>query len=157
MTLSIMSCKIYRFTDASVDPNLKTFSINPTDNIAMLQNPNAAANFTDKLKDKFSRETKLILTNDANSDLEFTCTIIEYNVSPIAVTNTETLAQNRLNIGVKVVCVNRKDDKGSYTQSFRDGENYDANADLSSVENNLSNIIFDRLVQQIFNKSFSNW
>ena len=51
LILSISSCKIYRFTDASVDPNWKTFSVTQTTNIATLQNPNAAPNFTEKIKE----------------------------------------------------------------------------------------------------------
>ncbi len=151
-----VSCKIYRFTDASVDPNWKTFVIGQTLNISTLQNPNAAPNFTEKLKDKFSRETRLTLVRD-NGDLEFIATITEYSIDPVSITNTETTAQNRLNISVKVDCVNHKDVQKSFTQTFRDGENYDANKQFSDVESALINTIFDRLVQQIFNRTFSNW
>jgi hypothetical protein len=156
LTLFISSCKVYRFTDASVDPNIKTFTITPTLNIAVLQNPIAASFFTDRLKDKFVRDTRLVLIRD-NGDLEFTCTIVEYNIEPVSVINTETLAQNRLNISIKVECTNRIDNKKNFTQNFRDGENFDANSQFAVVENSLMNTIYDRLTQQIFNKAFSNW
>lgn len=154
--LSLSSCKIYRFTDASVDPNLKTFTINPTNNVATFQNANVAPTFTDKLKDKFIRETRLALVR-ADGDVEYTCTITEYNIEPVAITNTQTVAQNRLNISIKVECVNKKDDKKSYVQTYRDGENFAAQSNFSSIELDLNNTIFDRITQQIFNKSFSNW
>lgn len=150
------SCKIYRFSDASVDPNLKTFTINPTNNIATFQNANAAPLLTDKLKEKFIRETRMVLIRQ-DGDIEYTCTIVEYNIEPIAITNTQTLAQNRLNISVKIDCVHKKDEKKSYTQNFRDGENYNALENFNTIENNLLNTIYDRIIQQIFNKSFSNW
>ncbi len=150
------SCKIYRFTDASVDPNLKSFTVNATSNNATLQNPNAAANFTEKLKDKYIRETRLALTRE-NGDIEFTATILEYSVDPVAISGIETLAQNRLNITVRVEYVNRKDEKKNFIANFRDGENFEANKLLSDVENSLINNIFDRLIQQIFNKTFGNW
>jgi hypothetical protein len=154
--LFIPACKIYRFTDASVDPNWKTFSVSPTVNVATLQNPNAAPNFTDKLKESFLRNTRLTLIRDSG-DLEFSVTITEYNIEPVAITNTETTAQNRLNITVKVDCVNQRDKAKSFSQTFRDGENYSAGRQLSDVENSLINTIFDRLVQQIFNRTFGNW
>lgn len=154
--LSTSSCKIYRFTDASVDPNIKTFTVPPTINVATLQNPIAASYFTDKLKDKFIRDTRLVLTRE-NGDVEFTCTIIEYDVVPVAVINTETLAQNRLNIAVRVELRNRVNPEKNFTQSFRDGENFDANSAFATVENSLMDAIYDRIVQQIFNKAFSNW
>lgn len=156
LTLSISSCKIYRFTDASVDPNWKTFSMAQTINIATLQNPNAAPNFTESLKNKFLRDTRLVL-NRENGDLEFSATITEYNIDPVSITNTETTAQNRLNISIKIDCINQKDNKKSFSQTFRDGENYDANKQFSDVENGLVNTIYDRLTQQIFNRTFGNW
>lgn len=156
LILSTASCKVYRFTDASVDPNWKTFSMNQTINVSTLQNPNAAPTFTEKMKDKFIRETRLALNRD-NSDLEFSATIIEYNIDPVSISNTETTAQNRLNISVKVECINNADKTKSYTVTFRDGENYDANRQFIDVENDLVNTIYDRLVQQIFNRTFGNW
>ncbi len=156
ITLFASSCKIYRFTDASIDPNLKTFNVAPTINVATLQNPNAAPNFTDKLKDKFLSNTRMVLIQD-NGDLQFAATIIEYNIEPVSITNTETTAQNRLNVSVKFECINTKEATKSFTQTFRDGENFDANAQFTSVESGLNITIFDRLTQQIFNKIFGNW
>lgn len=150
------ACKIYRFSDASVDPNLKTFSMGQTINIATLQNPNAAPAFTEKLKDKFLRETRMVMLSESG-DLEFSATITEYSVDPVSITNIETTSQNRLNVSVKIDCVNKKDAKKNFSQTFRDGENYDANTQFSQVENTLINTIFDRLVQQIFNRTFGNW
>lgn len=150
------SCKIYRFTDASVDPNWKTFTISQTINVATLQNPNAAPSFTEKLKDKFLRDTRLSLIRESG-DLEFSATITEYNIDPVAITNTETTAQNRLNISIKVDCVNNKDKSKGFSQVFRDGENYDGSRQFSEVETALVNIIYDRLAQQIFNRTFGNW
>lgn len=154
--LSTNACKIYRFSDASVDPNLKTFTINASNNIATFQNANAAPLLTDKLKEKFIRETRMALVRQ-DGDIEYSCTIVEYNIEPIALTNTQTLAQNRLNIGIKVECTHKKDDKKSYVQNFRDGENFSAQASFSLIEDGLLNTIYDRIIQQIFNKSFSNW
>ena len=102
------------------------------------------------------RNTRLTLIRDSG-DLEFSVTITEYNIEPVAITNTETTAQNRLNITVKVDCVNQRDKAKSFSQTFRDGENYSAGRQLSDVENSLINTIFDRLVQQIFNRTFGNW
>lgn len=155
-TLLSTSCKIYRFTDASVDPNWKTFTMAQTINRATLQNPNAAPTFTEALKNKFLRDTRLALNRD-EGDLEFSATIMEYNIEPVAITGVETTAQNRLNISIKVDCVNNSDKTKSFSQVFRDGENYNANRQFTDVENSLVNTIYDRLVQQIFNRTFGNW
>lgn len=156
ITLFASSCKIYRFTDAAVDPNWKTFSVTQTTNVATLQNPNAAPTLTEKMKERFLRDTRLSLIRE-NGDLEFSTVITEYNIDPVAITNTETTAQNRLNISIKVDCINKIDKSKTYSQVFRDGENFDANRQFSDVENGLLNTIYDRLVQQVFNKTFGNW
>jgi Lipopolysaccharide-assembly len=156
ITLSGPSCKIYRFTDTSVNPDIKTFSVMPTVNVATLQNPIAASYFTDKLKDKFIRDTRLVLKRDYG-DVEFACVITEYNIVPVSVINTETLAQNRLNISIRLEFTNRTDPKKNFSQSFRDGENFDANSQFASIENQLLNTIYDRIIQQVFVKAFSNW
>ena len=62
-----------------------------------------------------------------------------------------------LNVSVKIDCINRRDATKNFTQVFREGENYDANKQFSDVENGLINTIFERLVQQIFNRTFGNW
>lgn len=155
-TLCISSCKIYRFTDASVDPNWKTFTMAQTINRATLQNPNAAPNFTEALKNKFLRDTRLAL-NRENGDLDFSAIIIEYNIEPVAITGVETTAQNRLNITIKVECVNKREATKSYSQTFRDGENFSAAKQFADEENGLVNTIYDRLVLQIFNRTFGNW
>jgi len=156
MSVVITSCKIYRFTDASVDPNLKTYSVNPTINIAVIQNPRAASLLTEKLKDKFTSETRMDLVQQ-NADADFSCTITDYSVSPVILSDANTTAQNRLNVSVKVDFVNKLDAKKNFSQTFSDGENFDANKQLNDVENSKINDIFDRIVQQIFNKTFGNW
>ena len=156
ISLTMGSCKIYRFTDASVDPNWKTFTMAQTINRATLQNPNAAPNFTEALKNKFLRDTRLALTRE-DGDLDFSAIIIEYNIEPVAITGIETTAQNRLNISVKVECVNKRDKEKSYSQTFRDGENYSASDQFADRETTLVNTIYERLIQQIFNRTFGNW
>lgn len=156
IVMATSSCKIYRFTDAAVDPNWKTFTMAQTINRATLQNPNAAPTLTEAIKNKFLRDTRLVLIRE-NADIEFSATILEYNIEPVAITGVETTAQNRLNISIKVDCENKKDKTKSFSQTFRDGENYNANAQFSSEETALVNTIYERLVQQIFNRTFGNW
>lgn len=154
--LLLPSCKIYRFTDASVDPNIKTYSVNPTINVAVIQNPQASSLLTEKLKDKFTRETRMSLVQQ-NANVEFSCTITDYSVSPVILSDANTASQNRLSVNVKVEYVNKLDQRKNFSQNFNDGENYNANSTLNEVENSLINSIFDRIVQQIFNKTFGNW
>jgi hypothetical protein len=150
------ACKIYKFTDASINPNLKTIKINQFTNTSPIQTTTLANDFEQKLVNKFVRESRLTFVKD-NPDLEFSGNIVEYYIEPIAISGTETTAQNRLSIAIKVDFVNNIEKDKSFSQVFRDGENFDASKDISQVNEELVNIIFDRTIQNVFNKAFVSW
>lgn len=150
------ACKIYKFTDASINPNVKTIMINQFTNTSPIQTSNMANVFEQKLINKFIRESKLTFVKE-NPDLEFSGNIVEYYIEPIAISGTETTQQNRLSIAIKVDFINNVEKDKSFSQVFRDGENFDASKDISQVNDELLNIIFDRTVQNVFNKAFVSW
>ncbi len=150
------ACKIYKFTDASINPNIRTIKINQFTNTSPIQTSTLSNDFEQKLVNKFVRETRLTFVKE-DPDLEFSGNIVEYYIEPIAISGTETTAQNRLSIAIKVDFVNKLEQERSFSQIFRDGENFDASKDISEVNDAIVNIIFDRTVQNIFNKAFVNW
>ena len=154
--LLCQSCKIYRFTDASINPNIKTVSVQTFPNLAPIQVPSLSQIFTDKLKTKFLRESNLTVLSNGG-DIDFNGSIINYNIDPAAVTQTETVAQNRLTISVKVEYTDRIDPNKSFSQVFSDNEVYAASEDISTVEDRLIELITDKLAQSIFNRAFANW
>ena len=154
--LTCQSCNVYRFTDASINPNIKTVSVQTFPNLAPIQVPSLSQVFTDKLKTKFLRESNLTVLSNGG-DIDFNGSIINYNIDPAAVTQTETVAQNRLTISVKVEYTDRIDPSKSFSQVFSDNEVYAASEDISTVEGRLIELITDKLVQSIFNRAFANW
>ncbi len=67
----IAGCSVkYSLSGASIPPEAKTVSIAYFPNNAMLVNPNLSAVFTDKLRDRFNRQTKLQAV-DENGDFAF--------------------------------------------------------------------------------------
>ena len=154
--LCIVSCKIYKFTDASINPNIKTIKINQFTNTAPIQVSTLSTTLEQKLVNKFVRESRLTFVKD-NPDLEFSGNIVEYYIEPITISGTETTAQNRLSIAIKVDFINKIEPTKSFSQIFRDGENFDASRDITQVQDELIEIILDRTIQNIFNKAFVNW
>jgi hypothetical protein len=154
--LLCQSCKIYRFTDASINPNIKTVSVQTFPNLAPIQVPSLSQIFTDKLKTKFLRESNLTVLSNGG-DIDFNGSIVNYNIDPAAVTQTERVAQNRLTISIRVEYTDRIDPNKNFSQVFSDNEVYAASEDISTVENRLIDIITDKLVQSIFNRAFANW
>ncbi len=149
-------CKIYRFTDASVNPNIKTITITNFPNLAPIQVPSIAPELVERLQNKFIRETNLTLVPE-NGDIEIDGVITEYLIDPVAITQTEVVAQNRLTIAVRIDFKNRVEPDKNFSTTFRELEVYQANLSGSDVDNRIAPIVLDKLVQTIFNRAFVNW
>ena len=154
--LLISSCGPYSFTGASVNPDIKTVTVQYFPNRAGIIVPSLSQEFTEKLKDKFINETNLSLT-DQGGDLEFKGTITNYVVRGVAPTGNETTALSRLTITVSVEYINRIDDKQAWKSNFSRYEDFESNVSLSSVESDLIALINQQLVDDIFNKALVNW
>ena len=155
--LSLHGCKInYSLTGASIDPEVKTVSVQYFPNYAPLVQPTLSQAFTESLKDKFLSETNLVLV-DGTGDMNFEGTITGYSISPIAIKANETAALNRLTITINVKFTNTKDEKQNFESAFTRHEDYESSLDLSSVEEGLIKQINDQLVEVIFNKAAVNW
>jgi len=147
----------YKFTGASISPDVKTVSIEYFQNLAPIVQPTLSQNFTEALKDMFQRQTSLQLVNNQTGDLSFEGKITDYNSVPQAIQGNEQVTSNRLTITVQVKFTNLKDPKQDFEQSFSQYADYPTESNLSSVEQTLNQEIVKKLVEDIFNKSVSNW
>ena len=155
-TMLLAGCKVnYSFTGASVSPDVNTISIATFPNYASLAPPSLSQTFTEELKDIFLRQTNLALVKE-NGDLIIEGEITNYTVKGEAVKNDAT-SLNKLTIIVKVRYTDTKDESKSFEQTFSGFQQFDANTNLSSVEQTLIDQINDQLTQDIFNKSLGNW
>ncbi|HAW19209.1 MAG TPA: hypothetical protein DCX14_03420 [Flavobacteriales bacterium] len=153
---ALAGCKVnYSFTGASVSPDVNTISIATFPNYASLAPPSLSQAFTEELKDIFLRQTNLALVKE-NGDLIIAGEITNYSVKGEAVKDDAT-SLNKLTIVVKVRYTDTKDDEKSFEQTFSGFQQFDANTNLSSVEQTLIDQINEQLTQDIFNKSLGNW
>ncbi len=152
----LISCKInYSLSGASLSPDVKTVSIDYFPNRASLVYPVLSQAFTEALKDKFTSEAGLSLV-ESGGDLEFSGTITGYRLSPVAIQQNEA-AMMRLTIAIQVKFVNNTDPQQSFSESFTDFDDYEAEEDFSSVEEDLNRVIIEKLMEKIFMKSAANW
>ncbi len=149
-------CGIYSFTGASIDPNVKTYTVHPFVNQAPIVVATLANSMTEALRFKFITSTNLKQL-DADGDLEFQAVITAYQVTPVAPQANEVAAVNRLSITVNVEYLNHQNEKQSWNSSFTRYADYDSNKDLSVVQDQLIKDINDQLVDDIFNKAVVNW
>lgn len=149
-------CGIYSFTGASIDPNVKTFTVHPFVNQSQIVVASLANSMTEALRLKFTTSTNLRQV-DRDGDLEFQAVITNYQVNPVAPQANEVAAVNRLSITVNVEYFNHQTEKQSWTSSFTRYADYDSNKDLSQVQDQLIADINDQIVDDIFNKAVVNW
>ena len=156
----ILGCGAYNFTGGDVG-TAKTFQVNYFQNYAS-QNPGSTfepgmdRDFTNALTDLILNQTSLELVK-SNGDLLYEGEIVEYRISPMSATAQQTAAQNRLSIGVNVRFFNNTKQDVDFEQRFSFFYDYPANSQLSMVKDEAHQIIFERITQDIFNKSLADW
>lgn len=158
ITLSLSGCGIYSFTGADVDySTTKTVQVNNFVNNAPIVEPSVARNLTLELQDLMLNQTSLDLVN-TNGDLVYEGEIVQYYVAPITATSQNTAAENRLTIAVNVRFFNTKEPEKDFEERFSFYFDFRGSNQLvgSQLDDALA-IIFERITQDIFNKSLANW
>jgi hypothetical protein len=151
-----ISCGVYSLTGASIPPQATTFSVNYFTNMAPIVQPTLSQVFTDGLKDKFQRQTRLRLTN-GTGDLHFEGVISGYSIQPQAMGANDRAAQNRLTITVRVKFINEFQPENDFEKNFSRYYDYDSSLNLSNIEGQAIDAITEQLVEDIFNAAVVNW
>jgi len=154
MCISLSGC--YNFKGISIPPDINTFYV---DNFS-LSSADAPIDinqlFTEQLREKIREESRLV--NDNNTpDIEFSGSVINYNIRYVAPDENNTTSLNRLEIGVRVNYISNIDPEDNWSKNYTDFEDFDSNADFQSLQDNLIALIIEDIVERIFNDSFTNW
>ncbi|MDR2474001.1 MAG: LPS assembly lipoprotein LptE [Tannerella sp.] len=156
--LMLSSCSIsYSFSGSSIDySKVHSISIKDFPNVASLVYAPLSQKFNESLKDKYTRRTKLQILRD-NSDLQLEGEITGYNLAPQAVREDAYASQTRLTITVKVRFTNKTNSEEDFEQSFSAYQEFSNERTIDEVQDELSQLIIDEIVDQIFNKTVANW
>lgn len=154
--LSCSACKIYKFKDVSIPPEVKTVRIQYIENKARFVNPQLSPQLTDKLRQKVNNQTRLtqIQGDDAHYDIK--CEITGYDVTTAGISQQQA-ATNRLVVTVNVVFKNRLDEKKNFEAPVSRNFDFSANLSLDQAQAQLTPTIIQNMVDEIFNRIFSNW
>ena len=158
IVLFFNSCSVsYKFDGASVDYNVvKTISIQDFPNQARLVYPTLSATFSDALRNKYVRQTRLKIV-DNNADLELEGEITAYDVKGLAVKDNAYASMTELSITVKVRYANNKKPSDDLEQSFTSSRPFPNTQALDQVQDQLIPEIVDDLIDQIYNTTLGNW
>ena len=151
----------YSFRDVSIPPEVKTFRVNFIENRARYINPQLSPQLTDKLRQKITGQTRLagVSTEDAHYDIYGQIT--SYNVSTSGISQGANGQQqgaiSRLTVTVHVTLKNNIDPAKNFEADVSRNFDFNANLTLPQAEASLTNDIIKNMVDEIFNRIFSNW
>ena len=155
-TCNYATCK-YSFKDTSPIPvEVKTFRVNYIENKAEYVNTQLSPQITEKLKQKIINTTRLQQTNSEEAHYDISGYVSQYYTSTISISGTSANG-NRLTVGVHLIFKNNFDEKKNFEADIQRTFDFDANLSLSQAESSLNEEMIKNIVDEIFNKIFSNW
>lgn len=146
----------YSFNDISIPPEVKTVHIGFFENKARYVNPQLSPQLTDKLRQKINNQTRLTQVQGTDAHYDISGTITGYNVSTAAISQQEA-ATNRLTVTVKLVFRNNLNPDKNFEADVSRNFDFSANLSLQQAEQQLADEILRNMVDEIFNRIFSDW
>lgn len=150
------TCK-YSFKDTSPIPaEVTTFRVNYLENKAAYVNTQLSPQLTEKLKQKIINTTRLRQTNNDDAHYDISGYVSQYFTSTISISGNNS-SGNRLTVGFHLSFKNNLDEKKNIEADLIRTFDFGANLSLAQAESSLNDEIIKNLVDEIFNKIFSNW
>jgi len=149
-------CRVnYSFTGGDVG-EARTMSVELIEARAPLATPLSAQLLTESVRDLLLAQTPLKL-KQGEGDVQYSGSLIGYDVQPVSIQANETAALNRLTITVRVTYLNTLDAKKNKEFTIARFADYDSSQDLTAVEERLARDIGKQLAQDIFDRTLGDW
>lgn len=150
------TCK-YSFKDVSPIPvEVKTFRVNYLENKAQYVNTQLSPQLTERLKQKIIATTRLRQTNEDDTHYDISGFVSQYYTSTISIAGNNS-SGNRLTVSFHLIFKNTLDEKKNFESDLTRSFDFPADQSLSQAETSLNDEIIRNIVDEIFNKIFSNW
>ena len=157
VSMAMAACKVYSFTGANIDPEIKTISIEYIYNKSSNGPAEASDLFTNILKEKMLTSTSLKSVN-VGGDVQFSGVISGYSYSIQAPTGNLSSDLRRITMQVSISYMNGiNEEDGFENQTFSRYADYPVTEDLAAVEESIIREISKQLVDDIVNKAFVKW
>lgn len=155
-TLWMTSC--YSFKEGQLDPNLTTVSVYNFTNISLNGSSAITQELSEALRNRFLTQTRLRLVN-RGGDIEFRGIVTGYDVRGTSITSNQTASQNRLTLTVSVEFINNinPDESWEQNKTFSAFADFDSNRNFTDAEDELQEVIYAQLVEQMYNAALVKW
>ncbi|MBA2249373.1 MAG: hypothetical protein H0W12_04195 [Chitinophagaceae bacterium] len=153
---SFATCKYSTKDTSPIPPEIKTFRVNYLENKARYINPQLTPQLTEKLKQKIIGQTRLRQTNSDDAHYDISGYLSDYSITTSAIAN-QNASTNRLNASFHLIFKNTLDQKKDFETDVATNFDFPATLSLQQAESLPDYNIVKNLVEQIFNRIFSNW
>ncbi len=163
LPVALLFTGCYSFKDiGSIPPEVKTFRVNYIENKARYVNPQLSPQLTDKLRQKIMNQTRLTGVQNEDAHYDINGTVTGYNVTTSGISagtngSQQQASIQRLTVTVHINFRNNLDATKNFEADVSRNFDYGANVPLPTAEAQLNETIIKNMVDEIFNRIFSNW
>lgn len=152
------SCLIsYTFNGASIDyAKTRSISIADFNNVAELVHPPLAQEFSEKLRDKFAKQTRLQLLKN-NGDMHLEGEIVGYVLTPMAIGQDSYSAETKLTVTINIRFTNNANTEDDFEKKYSAFQTFDSNKMLTEVQDELLAIMMEDIIDNIYNDTVAKW
>jgi hypothetical protein len=155
IVLLISGC--YTFKDiGSIPKEVKTFRVTYFENRAQYINPQLSPQVTERLKQKIINQTRLTGVQNEDAHYEIGGKVTSYMVTTSGISNQQAATQ-RLTVTVHIDFRNNLDPTKNFEADVSRNFDFSASLTLTQAEAQLNETIIKNMVDEIFNRIFSNW
>jgi len=155
VSFNYATCK-YSFKDVTIPPEVKTFRVNYLENKAKYINTQLSPNLTTQLQLKILNSTRLRQTSDDSAHYDIGGYVSDYAITTTGI-SSNTSSTNRLTVVFHLTFKNNLDPTKNFETDVTYTKDFAATLSLDEVGTNYNTDMTTYLVDQIFNKIFSNW
>ncbi len=159
VALLLPSCLIsYTFNGASIDySKTKSISIADFGNIAELVHPPLAQEFSEKLRDKYQKQTKLTILK-VGGDMHLEGEIVGYELTPLSIGQDSFSAETRLTLTINVRFTNKANEQESFEDKrYTAFRVFDSNRMITDAQDELLPLMIEDIVDNIYNDTVARW
>ncbi|OQP65708.1 hypothetical protein A4R26_14385 [Niastella populi] len=157
LPIVLLTSGCYSFKDIGQIPKeVKTFRVTYIENKARYINPQLSPQLSDRLRQKIMGQTRLagVQTEDAHYDIGGQVT--GYTFSTTGISQQQATTQ-RLTVTIHINFRNNLDPSKNFEADVSRNFDYSAGLTITQAEQQLNETIIKQMVDEIFNRIFSNW
>ena len=145
------------FNGASIDyTKVKSISVADFNNVAELIHPPLAQEFSERVRDKYSKQTRLRVLK-ANGDMRLEGEIVGYMLTPMSVGQDSYSAETKLTLTVNVRFVNTKNQEEDFEKQYTAFRTFDSNLMITDVQDQLLAEMTEDIADNIYNDTVARW